>query len=124
MRQPMTASLPIYEERAPIVNLPPRHADEPFIVTILINKDLSPMCLDTAELLPRRFKVTGKAKSRFSVHCVDPLDYIPYKATTRANGANLVRLIQRAIKEHTGVECVRLCKGLVSGIFDKKDEEL
>ena len=122
MRPPMTASLPIYEERAPIVNMAPRHADHPFIVTILINKDLSPMCRDITDLIPVRFMVTGKAKARFSVHRVDPLDYIPPRATHRSNGMRIIRLVQEAIEEHTGIECVRLYKSLVSDIFDKKEE--
>jgi hypothetical protein len=123
MRPPLSASLPMHEERATVVNRAPRHADEPFIITILINKDVSPMCRDARDMKLVRFMVTGKAKDRFKVHRIDPLDYVPPRATRRSNGARMIRLIQDAIEEHTGVECIRLYKNLVSDIFDNKDEE-
>ena len=123
MRPPMTASIPVYEERAQQVNLPPRHADDPFIVNVLIHRNLEPFCLDPSELVVRRFLVTGKSRSRFHPHRVDPLDYIPANACRRSNGVKLVRAIQRAIERHTGLDCARLQKSLVSDIFDKKEEE-
>ena len=122
MRPPMTASIPVYEERAQRVNLPPRHADEPFIVNVLIHRNLEPFCLDPSELVSRRFLVTGKSRARFHVHRVDPLDRIPEKACKRGNGVRLVRIIQRAIEQFTGLECAKLQRSLVSDIFDEKEE--